>query len=1618
LKHDGIPDGGGAAERSSERRAVSRRSFIKGAAIIAGVATSDLTFLADLAHASVNPIVAENALAGSTDWDLPFLDDSIEGFSTEFSVNAGETIKFKIKTPSRNYRIDIYRIGWYGGSGGRKIATVTPSVSLPQTQPTPIRDAYLGLTDCGNWTVSASWNVPASAVSGIYVANLIQLDVASNPANRILFVVRNDGRTSDLLVQTSDTTYQAYNRWGGDSLYFTSGGANGANWGRAVKVSYNRPMDPEQLENEFFYAELPLVRWLERNGYDVAYTSCIDTDRRPAELLKHKVFISSGHDEYTSGAARANLEAARDGGVHLIFMTGNEVFWRVRWEPSVDGTGTPYKTLVCYKETLESAKIDPSSEWTGTWRDPRFSPPSNGGRPENALTGTLFKAINPTADSDFAIKVPFEYSRLRIWRNTSIASIAQGTTATLTGATLGYEWDTDGDMPSRPAGLIRMSETTETANEVLQDYGKTYATKPLTHYLTMYRAPSGALVWGTGTVQWSWGLDDYHTNRPDVPIPVDVRIQQATLNVLADMGVQPATRQPNLVASTASADNLPPVSGITSPAAGATVPIGTPVVVSGTATDAGGGRVAGVEVSTDGGVTWHPAVGTSNWTYSFTPITLGPVAIRSRATDDSCNIEKPAGDHVVTAGPRTLPGSIWNVNVTPSSPSVNDPTPLELGLRFRASVDGFATGVRFYKGTGNTGTHTGRLWTNSGVLLGTVTFTNETATGWQTALFADPIALKPGVTYVVSYSAPAGHYAVDNNYFASAYDLSPLRALANNEDGANGVFSTTPGAFPTSTYGASNYWVDVLFDIDNGRAPTALSPSPAAGVDSVAIDTKISVSFNEAMDASSITFELRDPSGATVAGTGAYDATARSYTFTPGSALASLTTYTAKVLSAADASHQPMAAPFAWTFTTTGPAGTLPTSIWTSAAIPATESTNDPNPIEIGVKFKADVGGFVTAIRFYKGPSNGGTHLGRVWTAAGTLLGTVTFQNESATGWQQADFDTPVEVQAGQIYVVSCYCPQGGYAASGAYFGTSDVVRGPLRALASTTPGGNGVYRYGAGGGFPNGSYNRSNYWVDLMFYRPPDLTAPSLVDRAPAPGLQGVAVGTRLSATFDKGIDPASLSLTLRRTGGASVTGTVAYDESTLTATFEPSGALASGSGYTASVTATTAGGGAAMSSPATWSFATATAPGQVPATIWDTSVTPSTPAANDASGIEVGVKFRTDVDGVVTGIRFFKGTGNTGTHVGHLWAGNGTLLGTVVFTGETATGWQQANFGTPVPISANQTYVASYYAPVGRYAHTGAGLQSAVDRAPLHALASGSDGGNGVFAYGSGSFPTQAYNASNYWVDVVFDDVSAPTVTAQSPAPNATAVDLTTAVSATFSEPVAPATVVFELRDAQGALVAGSVAYDAASQTSTFTPTAALTGGVAYTASVSGARDANGNTMAGTVSWSFSAIDASTVSLFGSATPATAAANDSSPVELGMKFRATRDGQVLGVRFYKGSGNTGTHVGKLWTSAGTLLASVTFTNETSTGWQYAAFSSPVSITAGTTYVVSYYAPVGHYAANGNYFAGSDIIQGPLIGQRSVSGDPNGVYSYGAGGGFPTDTYNQANYWVDLLFA
>lgn len=844
--------------------------------------------------------------------------------------------------------------------------------------------------------------------------------------------------------------------------------------------------------NSPLHAEYPMVRWLEANGYNVSYTTDVDSDRNGDKIIDHKVFMSVGHDEYWSGGQRANVEAARDAGVNLAFFSGNESYWKTRWENSIDASGQPFRTLVCYKESKANAQIDPvdlsQGTWTGTWRDNRFSPPADGGHPENALSGTMYMNDRTSVDLGVPMTVSSADGALRFWRGTTVASLQPGQTATLGQYIVGYETDEDVDNGFRPAGLMDMSSTTfTTTSHVLDQSGTIEGPGTSTHKITLYRAASGALVFGAGTVQWSWGLDGNHNGSSSTPV---LDMQQATVNLLADMSnVQPGSLQSQLglVAASPSTDQSAPTTTITSPINGSSFPVGSPVTITGTASDLGGGVVAGVEVSVDGGVTWHPAVGRGSWSYSWIPSTTGPATIEARATDDSGNYQNPVSI-AVSIHSTLVNASIWPAGVPAVAAIPDDANPQELGVKFRSEINGYITGIRFYKGQGNdplpNNPHIGHLWSSAGgVPLASATFTNETATGWQEVDFATPVGITANTTYVASYYAPQGHYAYTSAYFQnSGAGSGVVYALSNVQAGGNGVFVDVqpPGAFPSETYNATNYWVDVVFNAPSDSAPPVVATTgPVDSANSVTVGSTITATFNEAVQASSINFSLEGPNG-TVAATMVYDKSTKTAMLLPLATLAGNTTYTATVSGAMDFAGNVMTPQMQWSFTTgTAPQPTVfNASIWPSNPAPQGTVSEDIDR-ELGVKFQSDVDGVVTALRFNK-PGNDLTQRSvHLWTNSGTLLGTGTLST-SQSGWTTINLAAPVPISANTTYIASYTVPAHALYAYTQPGLTNEVDSGHLRALSSAASAGNGVF--GDANTLPTGTFRDTNYWVDVVF--------------------------------------------------------------------------------------------------------------------------------------------------------------------------------------------------------------------------------------------------------------------------------------------------------------------------------------------------------------------------------------------------------------------------------------------------------------------------------------------------------------------------------------------------------
>ena len=290
------------------------------------------------------------------------------------------------------------------------------------------------------------------------------------------------------------------------------------------------------------------------------------------------------------------------------------------------------------------------------------------------------------------------------------------------------------------------------------------------------------------------------------------------------------------------------------------------------------------------------------------------------------------------------------------------------------------------------------------------------------------------------------------------------------------------------------------------------------------------------------------------------------------------------------------------------------------------------------------------------------------------------------------------------------------------------------------------------------------------------DVSPPVVSAVFPADGASGISIVAHATVTFSEAMDPATFSTDtceLRDQAGAPVPVTVTYDPATRTVNIAPAVLLANASTYTVTVKGGTNGvkdlAGNAPTNNVVWSYTTTAVPQAY--SIWADTTVPGVVDSGPDNPLEVGVKFRADFNGYITGIRFYKASTNTGTHVGTLWTSSGTILATANFSAETASGWQQATFPTPVATTANTVYVASYHTSTGHYSFdrdyfTGRSINSP----PLQALADGVSGANGVYAYGAtGSFPNQGYNGSNYWVDVIFgtgtgipSDTIPPTVTA----------------------------------------------------------------------------------------------------------------------------------------------------------------------------------------------------------------------------------------------------------------
>jgi len=917
-------------------------------------------------------------------------------------------------------------------------------------------------------------------------------------------------------------------------------------------------------------------------------------------------------------------------------------------------------------------------------------------------------------------------------------------------------------------------------------------------------------------------------------------------------------------------------------------------------------------------------------------------------------------------------------------------------------------------------------------------------------------------------------------------------------------------------------------------------------------------------------------------------------------------------------------------------ADVCPCTIWPSAAMPLTASVSDPAGVEVGIKFKADTDGVITAIRFYKGSTNTGAHVGSLWGANGTRLGTAAFTDETPSGWQQASFAVPVRVTANTTYIASYYAPNGNYAATGRYFEMQGVDRPPLHAYRSGVEGGNGVYAYASQSRLPTSTYADTNYWVDVVF-------EPGAAEPEPLPGPAPILVVTSKANRFTQyygeilhaeGLNEFAMAdLSVITPAILSERDVVILGQMPLTDTqvtmlsdwvnaggnliaMRPDKKLAGLLGLTDA--AATLGDGYLLVSPSGPGL------GIVNQTIQFHDFADRYTLGDAAAVATLYADAATATPNPAVSLR------TVGSNNGHAAAFTYDLAKSVVYTrqGNPAFAGKERDGESlirpddllvdyldmakvAIPQADEQqrllanliTQINLAKKPLPRFWYLPSGLKAAIvhtlddhgttkgTRTTFDSLIANSPPGCSVAdwqclratAWVYSNIPLTDAEAASYQTAgfemgvhvqhapmdfVSFADVEAtyadqmgtfqrmfPSVLPQtthryhailwsdwlSQAKAARVHDIRYSMDYYFWPPawaqgrrglLTGSGIPMRFADTDGSIldvyqgtsdlvnetikVEGVQAYVGAINTlldralgpegyyglfgthddfqdEDFLP-AVISSATSHRVPVIGAKQAltwldgrNGSSfsaftwanrrlgftvaaaagarnlqamlplntlshalstitrdgvsvsfttqtikgieyaffpaVAGTYAAAYDGsiapppVPAGAVTLWpGSTVPATASFPDASPYELGVRFKSERAGRVVGLRFYKGEGNTGTHVANLWTDTGTRLATAPFVNERATGWQQVIFASPVSIAADTTYVASYHTDTGHYALNPDYFAAAGVDSPPLHAPPDSASQHNGVFASGTSA-FPSSSSRATNYWVDVVF-
>ncbi len=458
-----------------------------------------------------HPVLLENVRPGTAGWwagadGIP----AAEGYLSAASLAPGERATLHLASEAGTLDVDWYRLGWYGGAGGRLLHRERLPAA-PATMPTG--PSSLGCIEAG-WPPASELEIDARWTSGMHLA---VLRAGWGDAGYIPFVVRPPANASStdrapVLVVNAATTWQAYNCWGGKSLYAYNSSGVSMPWGsqQAAQVSFDRPHVLDQGAGLLFYWEIQFIRWLERHGRDVEYAADVDLVLHPEVFAGRRLVVFQGHHEYWSRGMRDALEGLIEAGTHVLFLSANEVYWQVRLDDSPLG---PARRVTCYKQAAPDpmARSDPQLTTT-LWRAAPVR------APEAAVVGQMYAhVVTQPADWRVVNARHWLYANTGLRNGDALVNL------------VGQEYDTYNPTLA-PPGTILLACSPVVPDHVDPD-------TPPFQTATLYVAPSGATVFAAGTFQWSWALDDFGRRTwAGIRTPVDRRVGIMTANLLNRLG--------------------------------------------------------------------------------------------------------------------------------------------------------------------------------------------------------------------------------------------------------------------------------------------------------------------------------------------------------------------------------------------------------------------------------------------------------------------------------------------------------------------------------------------------------------------------------------------------------------------------------------------------------------------------------------------------------------------------------------------------------------------------------------------------------------------------------------------------------------------------------------------------------------------------------------------------------------------------------------------------------------------------------------------------------------------------------------------------------------------------